>query len=64
MTAPGNDSPTAKLTTDPPRPPGTPDVDELVGDPIPAAERRTRPDNEDLPDEGEVGDTVSIEPSD
>ena len=63
VTDPG-DSPADKLTTDPPRPPGTPDVDELVGDPVPAAERRTRPDDEDVPDADEVGDTVSVEPSD
>lgn len=63
MTDPADDAPTAKLTTDPPRPPGTPDVDELVGDPVPAAGRRTRPENEDIPDEDEVGDTVAIEPT-
>jgi len=53
--------PHAKLTTDPPRPPGTPDVDELVGDPIPAAPhgRRSEPDDEDI-----VSQTVAAEPPD
>jgi len=31
-----------KLTTDPPRPPGTPDVDEIVGDPVPTSEQIDR----------------------
>ena len=50
-----------KLTTDPPRPPGTPDVDDLVGDPVPTVEQipRTEPENEDVTD-----DTVSVEPPD
>ena len=53
--------PSDKLTTDPPRPPGTPDVDELVGDPVPSAEKgpRTEPDDEDV-----TSDTVSVEPPD
>jgi hypothetical protein len=40
-----------KLTTDPPRPPGTPDVDALVGDPVPDQDTgapRTEPDDEDV----------------
>ena len=39
-----------KLTTDPPRPPGTPDVDELVGDPTaPDADGgRVEPPDEDV----------------
>jgi hypothetical protein len=40
-----------KLTTDPPRPPGTPDVDELVGEPVPdrgTGAPRTEPGNEDV----------------
>jgi hypothetical protein len=36
--------PHEELTTDPPRPPGTPDVDDLVGDPVPTGEQRTEPD--------------------
>jgi hypothetical protein len=61
-----------KLTTDPPLPPGTPDVDELVGDPTrsdePAAPR-TEPEDEDVTSDGEDGedaasDTVSVEPPD
>ena len=51
-----------KLTTDPPRPPGTPDVDELVGDPVPAGEggqERDEPTDEDV-----AADTVSVEPPD
>ena len=51
-----------KLTTDPPRPPGTPDVDDLVGDPVPGAEsdgQRSEPDDEDV-----ASDTVSVEPPD
>lgn len=47
------------LGTDPPRPPGTPDVDELVGNPQPAGEQRTEPENEDVTD-----DPVSVEPPD
>jgi hypothetical protein len=67
-----------KLTTDPPLPPGTPDIDELVGDPTPgagsgrsddAAGPRTEPDDEDVTSDGVVGedgtpDTVSVEPPD
>ena len=50
-----------ELTTDPPRPPGTPDVDDLVGDPVPTGEQidRTEPDDEAVTD-----DTVSVEPPD
>ena len=56
-----------KLTTDPPRPPGTPDVDELVGDPVPTGEpagSRTEPEDEDVTDEDRASDTVSVEPPD
>jgi MFS family permease len=57
--APGvTDSPD-NFTTDPPRPPGTPDVDDLVGNPVPTGEQRTEPDNEDVAD-----DTASVEPPD
>ena len=48
-----------RLTTDPPRPPGTPDVDDIVGDPVPTGEQRTEPENEDVTD-----DTVAVEPPD
>lgn len=49
-----------KLTTDPPRPPGTPDVDDLVGDPVPTADGpRESPEDEDV-----ASDTVSVEPPD
>jgi hypothetical protein len=54
--------PHEKLTTDPPRPPGTPDVDDLVGDPVPGAgsdAKRGEPDDEDR-----ASDTVSVEPPD
>jgi hypothetical protein len=47
-----------KLTTDPPRPPGTPDVDDLVGEPSPAG-GRTEPDNEDV-----TSEAPSVEPPD
>jgi hypothetical protein len=47
-----------KLTTDPPRPPGTPDVDELVGGPDPTGDR-VEPDDEDVSD-----DAASVEPPD
>ena len=53
-----------KLTTDPPRPPGTPDVDDLVGDPVPAAEQSDGPHNEDVTDEHRDADPVSVEPPD
>lgn len=53
-----------KLTTDPPRPPGTPDVDDLVGDPVPAAEQSDEPHNEDVTDEDGTADAVSVEPPD
>jgi hypothetical protein len=50
-----------KLTTDPPRPPGTPDVDDIVGDPLPTGEQlgRSEPENEDVTD-----DTAAVEPPD
>jgi hypothetical protein len=50
-----------ELTTDPPRPPGTPDVDEIVGDPLPTGEQieGVEPDDEDIAD-----DTASVEPPD
>jgi hypothetical protein len=50
-----------KLTTDPPRPPGTPDVDEIVSDPLPTGEQieRVEPDDEDVAD-----GTASVEPPD
>ncbi len=50
-----------ELTTDPPRPPGTPDVDEIVGDPLPTGEQieRVEPDDEDVAD-----DTGAVEPPD
>jgi hypothetical protein len=51
--------PSDKLTTDPPRPPGTPDVDDLVGDSLPAGEERSEPEDEDVTD-----DPVSVEPPD
>ena len=56
-------TPPDKLTTDPPRPPGTPDVDEIVGDPVPTGEqidRREEPENEDVTDD----DPVAVEPPD
>ena len=59
-----------KLTTDPPRPPGTPDVDDLVGDPVPAGEQSDEPHNEDVTSEDALSedaagqDTVSVEPPD
>jgi len=51
-----------KLTTDPPRPPGTPDVDDIVGDPVPTGEQidRSEPENEDVTDD----DPVAVEPPD
>lgn len=51
--------PDHELTTDPPRPPGTPDVDDIVGDPVPTGEQRTEPQDEDVTD-----DTASVEPPD
>ena len=60
-----------ELTTDPPRPPGTPDVDELVGDPVPtgagpAGRGGPGPGSEkEVPDDEDVAsDTVSVEPPD
>lgn len=62
MTDPAIDSPTGKLTTDPPRPPGAPDVDDLVRDPTPTGDPAgaRRPEDEDVTEE----DTVSVEPPD
>jgi hypothetical protein len=54
--------PHEKLTTDPPRPPGTPDVDDLVGDPVPAA--ASDADRDEPEDEDVAMDTVSVEPPD
>jgi len=54
--------PHEKLTTDPPRPPGTPDVDDLVGDPVPAA--ASDADRDEPEDEDVATDTVSVEPPD
>ena len=54
-----------ELTTDPPRPPGTPDVDEIVGDPLPTGEQieRVEPAAEDAAEpDGE--DTAPVEPPD
>ena len=52
--------PHENLTTDPPRPPGTPDVDDLVGDPVPGSDGpRDEPDDDDV-----ASDTVSVEPPD
>ena len=62
-----------KLTTDPPRPPGTPDVDDLGGDPVPTADGpRKSPDEgpgeasgREVPEDEDVAsDTVSVEPPD
>jgi hypothetical protein len=62
--SPGSDS-TGRLTTDPPRPPGTPDVDELVGDPAAEAAADTggpvEPPDEDVTEEG---DPAAPEPPD
>jgi hypothetical protein len=56
------------LTTDPPRPPGTPDVDELVGDPTPSSgptgPDRQEPDHDDPGHEDAASDTVSVDPPD
>ena len=59
MTESPQPGPDAKLTTDPPRPPGTPDVDDLVGDPVPTGER-VEPDDEDVVD----ADAPAVEPPD
>jgi hypothetical protein len=70
--------PDDQLTTDPPRPPGTADVDALVGDPVaeaatpeggsPTDGGRSRPGDEDVTDGsapgGGDGDPVSVEPPD
>jgi hypothetical protein len=60
-----------KLTTDPPRPPGTPDVDDLVGAPSPEPGPRLEPGDEDvtgtdatLEEEDADGDPVTVEPPD
>ncbi|MDT7580446.1 MAG: hypothetical protein QOK35_1710 [Pseudonocardiales bacterium] len=50
-----------QLTTDPPRPPGTPNVDDLVGDPLPAQEQGAR--NESAEDDVD-DDPVAVEPPD
>jgi hypothetical protein len=56
------------LTTDPPRPPGTPDVDELVGESAPSSGStgpdRREPDHEDPGHEDTASDTVAVEPPD
>ena len=77
MTRTPGAGPDDKLTTDPPLPPGTRDVDALVGDPV--SERgsaddgraRSRPDVEDVLDgeaPGDAGDAdedpVTVEPPD
>ena len=67
--------PSDKLTTDPPLPPGTPDVDELVGESAPSADQgpRSEPAEEDVAsgpagaepeDEDVASDPVSVEPPD
>jgi hypothetical protein len=53
-----------KLTTDPPRPPGTPDVDDLVGDPVPGAGSDGTRDEPDPPADDRASDTVTVEPPD
>lgn len=72
-TGPGGAEPD-KLTTDPPLPPGVPDVDELVGDPVTDPTRaggRARPEHEDVDGgggddggDGDGADPVSVEPPD
>jgi hypothetical protein len=56
------------LTTDPPRPPGTPDVDELVGESAPSSGStgpdRREPDHDDPGHEDTASDTVAVEPPD
>jgi hypothetical protein len=64
--------PDGNLTTDPPRPPGAPDVDELVGDPVADAGRSRAPDDEHVADgpsasadtDADAATTVTIDPSD
>lgn len=53
-----------KLTTDPPRPPGTPDVDELVRDPGATEQGSAKEERTDPADEDVTSDTVSVEPPD
>jgi hypothetical protein len=56
------------LTTDPPRPPGTPDVDKLVGESAPSSGStgpdRREPDHDDPGHEDTASDTVAVEPPD
>ena len=56
------------LTTDPPRPPGTPDVDELVGESPPSSgstgSDRREPDHDDPAHADTASDTVAVEPPD
>jgi hypothetical protein len=53
--------PQDRLSTDPPRPPGTPDVDELVDDPATGDDGpRVEPDDEDVVDD----DAPAVEPPD
>jgi hypothetical protein len=56
------------LTTDPPRPPGTPDVDELIGESAPSSGStgpdRREPDHDDPGHEDTASDTVAVEPPD
>jgi len=54
-----------KLTTDPPRPPGTPDVDDIVGDPLPTGEQIDRSAREKEPETEDVSDGgAPVEPPD
>lgn len=62
-TAGPDSGPHDKLTTDPPRPPGTPDVDDLVGEVV------ARPDPDRIPPDDAAADSdpqdiVSVEPTD
>ena len=73
VTEPPRTGPTAatgpeQLTTDPPLPPGAPDVDDLVGDPVVDGER-AQPDDEDVTeatgtDADDADTTVTVEPPD
>jgi hypothetical protein len=59
--SPAAGAPDDKLTTDPPRPPGTPDVDDIVGEAVPRGRPgSSRPDADGDPEDD---DPVSIEPS-
>ena len=50
-----------RLSTDPPRPPGTPDVDDIVGDPTAGDDGpRTEPADADVAD----ADAPAVEPPD